>query len=184
MSELRNKGLYFIAILPTQEISEKVERFKLDLKSKYGVSHALKSPAHITLIPPFKADKNELAEIESVLYTFASSQNPFMIHLNGYGCFKPRVIFIKVEDNERLEGIYQEFKIKYGNTGPWKNTLRSKLHPHMTLATRDVKPLVFYRIWDVYKYMEYKADFVAHEITLLKHTGKNWEVYQSFTLSP
>jgi 2'-5' RNA ligase len=48
--------LYFIAIIPPQPYKEKIAGIKQSFAEIYHVSHALKSPPHITLIPPFKTE--------------------------------------------------------------------------------------------------------------------------------
>ncbi|UJH91222.1 hypothetical protein LZ575_21950 [Antarcticibacterium sp. 1MA-6-2] len=46
--------LYFIAILPPEDIRRQIKDFKMEIALKYGAKHALKLPAHITLKSPFK----------------------------------------------------------------------------------------------------------------------------------
>jgi len=48
--------LYFFAVVPPEEIQSSVTDIKQDFKERFNASHALKSPPHITLIPPFKYD--------------------------------------------------------------------------------------------------------------------------------
>lgn len=183
MSESSHKSLYFIAILPPEDIRLEVQKIKQDLQSEHGVSHALKSPAHVTLVPPFKAGTKEILELKAVLNDFALKHSSFDVHLSGYGCFAPKVVYINIENWTHLEKLYQGLKMELDGTEPLKNSLQRKFHPHMTLATRDVKPIVFQQIWDQYKSMDFKADFVAKGITLLKHNGRMWEVDKSFSFA-
>ena len=45
-------NMYFIALVASDEINQQVLKWKLMMKEKYKCEVALKSPAHITLIPP------------------------------------------------------------------------------------------------------------------------------------
>ena len=49
-----SKALFFIGIIPHTEILDEVQEFKHYCKTRFDSSKALNSPAHITLIPPFK----------------------------------------------------------------------------------------------------------------------------------
>ena len=64
-------SLYFIAILAPKKIDKEVSEWKQYMKEQYGCKVAQRSPAHITLIPPF----NMKEEIENLM---ASAMNEFV----------------------------------------------------------------------------------------------------------
>ena len=45
--------MYYLAIVCPDELNKKILSFKLWMQEKFDCKVALKSPAHITLIPPF-----------------------------------------------------------------------------------------------------------------------------------
>ena len=58
--------------------------------------------------------------------------------------------------------------------------LKSKFHPHMTIATRDLTGEAFHKAWPQYKKREFQAKFHVHSIFLLKHNGKTWDIFREF----
>jgi 2'-5' RNA ligase len=55
-------------------------------------------------------------------------------------------------------------------------------HPHLTVAFRDLKKPNYQLAWEEFKSKNFQAEFIADKITLLKHTGKVWEIHQEFDL--
>jgi 2'-5' RNA ligase len=49
-------------------------------------------------------------------------------------------------------------------------------HPHVTIATRDLYKKSFYESWDHFKEKKYKAEWIAKDLSLLRHNKKNWDV--------
>ena len=55
-------------------------------------------------------------------------------------------------------------------------------HPHLTLAFRDLRKSQYPLAWQEFSNKEYKAEFMADKIALLKHNGKSWDVLKEFSL--
>ena len=70
-------SLFFIAIMPNKELEEEVYAFKKYMASHFGAQHALKSPAHITLIPPFKWDLAKINPFQQNLTLFSKGHHRF-----------------------------------------------------------------------------------------------------------
>ena len=169
--------MYFIALVAPDEINQQVLKWKLMMKEKYKCEVALKSPAHITLIPPFWMNP----ELENILIDsinkFSSGRNGFNIHLNNFSCFKPRVIFVNVEENDLLSELLQnleQFLITAGNFSINKED--RPFHPHVTIATRDLYKKAFYEAWEYFYEKKYEAGWESSGISLLRHNQKNWDV--------
>ena len=47
-------NMYFIALVAPEEINTPILKWKTWFRDNFGCTVALKSPAHITLIPPFR----------------------------------------------------------------------------------------------------------------------------------
>jgi 2'-5' RNA ligase len=95
------------------------------------------------------------------------------------------VIFVDVIKNELLTKLQNEL-VSYikKNLGLFNqaNDMRG-FQPHVTIAFRDLKKQLFYEAYTYFKTKNYTASFKATSFCLLKHTGKEWQVYKEFSLS-
>lgn len=168
------KQLYFIAIVLPSPILEKVEELKCDIYENYGCKVALKSPAHITIIPPFGIASSYEEKIKIILKQFSEKQNEFKIALNGFNKFNERTIFIDIKKSKPLETLY------YSCNETFKNLSNKKLehffHPHITIANRDIPSNLFHEIWNKYQHTKFEEEFTCKNLTLLKNNGENWNV--------
>ena len=170
-------NMYYIAIVAPEEINQQVLKWKNYFKENFGCTVALKSPAHITFIPPFWMDgKLENDLIQSVL-NFSRSKNKFEIALKDFAAFKPKVIFVDIEKSEKLAEIQKSFSefILSENKFPLKKDDRP-FQPHITIATRDLYKKAFYEAWEVFCKKKYKAPWIVNGVSLLRHNKKNWDV--------
>lgn len=173
--------LYFIALLPDSTLRNQIRSLKQEMKDRFNAKHALKSPAHITLQMPFRREENEDARIINTLVEFTASQNPFTLNLDGFGAFPPRVIFINISNPEPVIQLHKNLKsLLTRSLGFEPNDLISKIHPHMTIATRDLTTAAFQAAWHEFKDRKFSASFTTDGLTLLKHSGTRWEIFQEF----
>ncbi|TAD83987.1 MAG: hypothetical protein EAY75_13925, partial [Bacteroidetes bacterium] len=63
-------SLFYLAVVCPAEINEQVKQFKAHLEHTYGCTSAAKSPAHITVVPPFRAEDEMAAPIADFVQTF------------------------------------------------------------------------------------------------------------------
>lgn len=172
---------YFIAIVPPEPILSNITAIKTELFENYGIKGALRSPAHITLHMPFNWDDEKEEKLITNLEAFRFSQS-LDIELTNYSCFEPRVIFISVSENEQLNDLQKKLvqhckkNLQLFNQA---DDMRG-FHPHVTVAFRDLKKPVFYKIWEGYKDKNFQAQFKCHHICLMKHISDKWEVYKTF----
>lgn len=152
------------------------------MADRYGTKHALKSPPHITLQMPFRYPENKESHLIEKLAFFAGQRTGFEIQLSGFGSFPPRVIFIDVIRthilNERFFDLRDFLHREIGLTPPQKE--RERFSPHITLATRDLTKEIFPEAWEVFCNQDFQATFISRDLSLLKHTGKAWNVYKRF----
>ena len=98
--------LYFIALVAPEEIQSSITEIKLDFKNRFSASHALKSPPHITLIPPFRFDKKNENNLIKILDEFSMYEPRFKQKLDDFGSYPPRVIYIKVDKSDSLKNLH------------------------------------------------------------------------------
>ena len=68
------EGLYFIGILPPEDIKKKITDIKHVVARKFGSKHALNSPPHITLRMPFKWKDKKIDDDDEESPTDAARQ--------------------------------------------------------------------------------------------------------------
>lgn len=173
--------LYFIAILPPADISVKINEIKQYLFKTYGFKHALKSPPHITLRPPFKMYSQQEEELCDSLSIFAKTCNPFIVELKDFGHFRKDVIYIKPVVNSSLNDLYMKLQMhlqekdKFMALPPYP-----QFNPHITVAFRDLTRSIFDKLWPEFQDKKFEDYFMARDIVLLKHTMKKWDIHTVF----
>ena len=65
--------LYFLAIIPPEEICKRVKSLKQEIAEKYKAKNALKLPAHITLQIPFQLSESEENKFIDILEDFVKA---------------------------------------------------------------------------------------------------------------
>jgi 2'-5' RNA ligase len=169
--------MYFIAIVAPEEVNSAILKWKQLMKEGFGCVVALRSPAHITLIPPFWMDEGKEPQLKDAISEFSQSCSGFEICLKNFATFKPRVIYVDVMPNHQLQALHarlEEFLVEK------KQFLISKeerpLHPHVSIATRDLHKKAFREAWEIFREKKYEASWVASGISILKHDQKKWDV--------
>lgn len=176
--------LYFIALIPGKELMDRVRAVKERMKADYNAGHALKSPAHITLQMPFKRNSRDESAISASLAEFAAEEKPFTIRLDGFGCFAPRVIFIRMEDPDPVKSLRRRLKkILAEHLGFSVSEIMNDVQPHITVATRDLTKEAFREAWPEFQEEEFRGTFKVNSLFLLKHNGKSWDILKEFPFS-
>ena len=174
-----SKALYFVALVPPSAIEEEVLVMKMEIKKRFGAAHALKLPAHITLIPPIWLEREQ--EFANVLQSVAEEQLVLPVKLKNFGHFGQRVIYINVEDHEPIQELHQLLSRSLAKFLPeGKN---ANLQPHITVATRDLTREKFQMAWEEFRNRFYHTEFGATALTLFKHNGKTWDIIKAFSFS-
>lgn len=169
--------MYYLALVAPEDINRSVLTWKLFFKERYQCMAALRSPAHITLIPPFWMNADLEALLKQALVSFSCTHKSFPIWLKGFGAFPPRVIFIQVEKNPTLELVQaslQNYLLLQTIFPIQKNT--AVFHPHITLATRDLHKHFFAESWKIIQNKKFESHWEATEISLLRRGSLNWEI--------
>lgn len=184
LSKTEGLKMYFLAFIPPQPVYEDTLKLKMYFKEKYKSKAALNSPPHITLHMPFRWKQAREEELVSKFQSLFKVFDPVKLCIDNFGAFEPGVIFLNVVKSEMLENIQKRIhwfcKTEFNLFNA--NYKERPYHPHLTLAFRDLKKSAFREAWPEFKPKEYKAEFMADKIALLKHNGKVWLVHKEFTL--
>lgn len=173
------KKLYLIAVLPAEKTREKVRELKLEMKDRFNASHALKAPAHITLQMPFWRDETDEQLLVDQLEKFSANQPSFRIEFDGFDAFSPRVIFIRIQNPEPVINLHSHLVHFLTQTLSFtKKEINEEIHPHMTIATRDLRKKAFGQAWPEFKDRDFQAAEEISSLFLLRHTGKHWKIFR------
>jgi 2'-5' RNA ligase len=185
MSE--SQKLYFIAIIPPDEICEAVTTVKQDIADRFKSKKALKVIPHVTLKAPFKFPANEHTELFRWFASTPASVRPFRQELKDFGSFTNKrnpVIFIEPVVNESLatlqKNVINYFIKTFGKNQVAQNEF--KFNPHMTVAYGDLLFPQFKIAWEEYETKKFEAIFEVNSFHLLQHDGKKWNSIKEFAL--
>lgn len=173
---------YFLAIVIPSPLFDKAEGVKQQLFTEHNLKGALRSPAHITLHRPFEWKEEKENELIEKLVAFKFDKT-FEIMLNNFSFFEPRVIYVDVVANEALNALHDALK-KYA-----KKELKlfnefddlRGFHPHITVASRDLKKAKFYELQPEFRNKELKGAFNYNGFSLLK-LEKKWDIIKVLSI--
>jgi 2'-5' RNA ligase len=170
--------MHYIALVANEPLALDIASFKEEVLETFGCRAAMKSPAHITLIPPFYWSRGMQKILNDTFHGFRSSISEIIIHVNGFGHFRRNVIFATPEYNERLMQLQKEcidyFRPLLGD----KIADKRPFHPHITIANRDLKSEDFDQAWEMFRNRPYKRDWHVNTLSLLQHDGICWQVIE------
>jgi 2'-5' RNA ligase len=169
--------MYFIAIVCPPETDLKILNFKFWMKEQFGSVVALKSPAHITLIQPFWFEEEKEDILRKALNEFENEKAVLEISLDGFSHFGKRVLFVSVKDNPSLEVL--KWQLGKHFTGLFGDVIKKEdrfFQPHVTFASRDMKPGHFEKAWQHYEKIDFKEKFIVKKLSLLKLDHGKWNV--------
>jgi len=174
--EIRGSQMYYIALVADQELEAILHGYKLELQQLLGCKAALKSPAHITLIPPFFWANGLSKILMDTFGHFRSSRQPFELEIDGFGHFRTDVLFARPVDHHQLFALQREVTDYFQPLLGDKLKNRFAFNPHITLANRDLKAADFPQAWALLKDRTLRGKWLISAIHLLRHTGKEWEI--------
>lgn len=169
--------LYFTAIVLPEELNAEIKLFKNLMFEKWGCKVGLKSPAHVTLIPPFWMNEKWEGNFCTDLELLCKQVAPFVITTADFSAFRPRTIFIEPVLDGDLKGLKQ-ITDAFCNTHTQYGARADNrpFHPHITIATRDLHKSAFAEAWSYFETKNYRNQFEATGLSLLRHNTKHWDV--------
>lgn len=168
-------SLYFVALIPEEEIEQELHQFKLDLYEKYQCKAALKSPAHITLIPPFSWANHQQDVLLKYFSAFTTDIHPLQVDINGFDRFRSQVFFANPVANDKLNQLQEDIYTYFQSLLKDKMQYKYAFHPHITLANRDLKAEHMDEIVQSFEQKKYIKSVLFKSISLLMHNGTKWE---------
>ena len=174
---------FFIALVPPLEIQTSVNEIKTYFKQHNGSRKAFNSPPHITLQAPFEWSKErDLGELREGLKEFAMGRAEVAIALRNFGAFPPKVIYVDVIQSPGLLVLQKDLAKFMEKRYSLADRRYVNFCPHMTVAFRDLTKAAFHQAWPEFQQKPLAFDFMAQHLTLLRHDGQRWQIYQDYPL--
>jgi len=174
---LPDNELYFLALIPPEDVLNDLWEIKQQVARKFFSKASLRSPPHVTLHMPFRWSDKKKVKLVKRLSQFCKDAKPFRLTLDGFGAFPPKVIYVKVETNNRLstfqKGLCQLMTQKMSINNA--NYRSMPFMPHITIAFRDLKKSLYQSAWEYYRGRNYQATCSINQLTLLKHDTRHWQ---------
>jgi 2'-5' RNA ligase len=145
-----DKALYFLALIPSDPLGMELNRLKAELSDRYQTFSALKSPSHITMLPPLRLGAEQRDKVVILLKTSMAIQPSFFVHLRDYNHFGERTLFVGVETNEALKELHEKITFLMQEWAPEKEH-SLEFHPHLTLVNRDISLENFHLAWNAFR---------------------------------
>ncbi|MER3471500.1 MAG: hypothetical protein C4330_09225 [Chitinophagaceae bacterium] len=169
--------MYYIAQVLPQSLNEKILPYKQMMFEKFGARVGLKSPAHITFVPPYYMNSDLESDLVVKLNALSSAIDPFPIRTNNFNAFKLKTIFIDVIVDEPLLILKKEADGFFETKPQYAMKLdRRPFHPHITIATRDFSKKTFFEVYPYFEKQIFEETWVANGLSLLRHNQKKWDV--------
>lgn len=166
---------YFLAIVPDGPIQDKCTGIKNEIREKFNVKYALKSPAHVTLKMPFSYNEAKEEKLIKVLREFLVQFESFPISIGGVDTFGKRVIFLSVKADGRLTKLQSGLKEFCKRELNLVDELSDRnFHPHMTIAFKDLKEIHFEEILNLVRKKSLNEELVVAGVHLLKRIEGRW----------
>jgi 2'-5' RNA ligase len=176
-------GLFFVALLPPQDIQDRATQIKQYFATQYQSRAALKSPPHVTLQAPFRWSNADVPVLEACLREYASDRPAISITLNGFAAFPPRVIYIDVVRSPQLLSLQADLMARLEkNLGIADRVSKTRpFAPHMTVGFKDLTKQNFRLAWQEFRSQQLYFEFTASCLTLLRHDGTRWQIQSEFS---
>jgi 2'-5' RNA ligase len=175
-----SKSLFFLALVPDNPVQHEIMDLKNEAARRFQSKHALKSPAHITIIPPFFWEDQDVPELRATLLPQVFKQSPLLVEIDGFDRFDKRVIFVKPKVTRAMKELHRnvESACKEELAIPLKSG--HSFNPHLTIAFKDLKRSIFPLAWEYFQNLTYRRSFWARGLSLLRHNGQLWEERETF----
>ena len=181
----QSKQRFFIALVPPDDIQERITEIKQYFADRYNSSRALHSPPHITLQPPFEWAAADVPKLEESLNAFSTKRLSIPVTLLGFAAFTPRVIYVDVVKSVELLELQKDL-MSYAaeNLGIVNSVSQTRpFVPHVTVAFSDLTEDNFQKAWLEFQERSIHFEFTASTLTLLLHDGSRWNISNQFPLS-
>ena len=185
---------YFVAVLPTKTVQDRVDELKRDLGQTYDCKPVWNSPPHVTLLPPFERSPDHLPRLNHWIAQVSATMPAFELAFKGLGAFPPRILFVDLVRSPELMKLQGELELAFEEfEAPYEYSQRPDrphgdrpFKPHMTLARCRAKRRggknPFHIIWPAIRDRPFQGTSAINEVVLLEYLDQTWEIHQTHPL--
>ncbi|WP_191016931.1 2'-5' RNA ligase family protein [Treponema zioleckii] len=168
---------HFIGVLLPEDITLTLEDCRRYMNEVYGCKSGYGTPIHITLVPPFKMQRDFSTKdlVTAIENEILPKHLGFTAHIDNFDAFGDRTIFAKVVANENWTRLRDETlkAILKACPGCTKKDQRP-FQPHGTVANRDIPAGATTKALQVMNEMKLAEDFLIDNITIFERQGGKW----------
>ncbi len=157
-----------------------------ELSDTFGIENLSNhTPAHFTLIPPFNADEEEIAMVETVLEKRLENFKPFPLLIEGFGHFHTTTVFLNATStvygykciNEIEEILFElPFLNKVDSTSTRKRVLHASIGRFLTEEQ-------FRKIWNYLQHIPPpRFALLCNAITMYVRIEEEWRIYAQYPI--
>lgn len=170
-------ALYYLAAVCSDTVNAEVKKYKDYMQANFGCRAAQKSPAHLTIVPPFKTEERLEKPLKDFVDAFNIGMVPFEIEMKNFGHFDDRVIFVDIVENPKLRTAEQECNKEFLEQFPNMDfKIKPDFNPHVTVATRDIPVGRFDEAWNYFKEQKLDTKFACKGFAVLKLKDGKWDL--------
>jgi 2'-5' RNA ligase len=172
---MADKNLHFVAVIPPEPLQSEVYEFKKYISAKYpSTKSSLKSPAHITIIPPFSVQPGSEELLIKLLEKTVVGTSPFQLQLHNFDFFNRQTIYVHVEENGDLQNLYNNLHPHFNQMfkGDKGHIFNRPFKAHMTVVNRDFTESDFAAAKTEFEQKKFTAIFEVSSIYLLRFDVK------------
>lgn len=170
---------YLIANIPPDDISKYAKEVSSDISNTFQVADSHERiPPHFTLQPPFVADDEGIAQVDSVIRAVTQKYQPAPVDIFGFGTFSNRVLFLVAAESEKVTEITEVLLDRLAELPFISEREYPEVNFHITVA----RPKSDEEMQEMLSYSEkaYTPHFTFgfKNITLLKKSDENsdWKI--------
>ena len=173
---------FFVALMLPPEVEAYANETIGELHSQYRTRTAKAAP-HITLQAPFLWDPSQIDDLSQAIAAIAAQQSPVPVTLDGFDAFKPRVLYINVEKAPELLALQTSLAQHLQQLDITDPKAKSRsFSPHVTVASRNLSPALFRRIWADLQQRPVHFEFWGDRLTLLIYKDR-WHIHSEYSLT-
>ena len=167
--------MYYLSLICPDPPAGTIRAYQEWMYAHFGCRAAMKSPPHITLVPPFWFPEEKEESLKQVLSDFEFDRPAIEIHWNGFNHFGKRVLYVQVGDHPDLQGLESVLSRHLAmNLEALAAPRQQPFHPHITIAARDMTPTAYLQAWAHFSGKPFKGSFVSGSISLMKLEPGRW----------
>jgi len=173
-----------IAVVPDNDAKILIEKIRVDFSDKYQVSEALRNPAHITVVPPFHATKEQVEIIKAALEKLYRSVDAIKVVIDKYGFFKKnRVVFLEPAEDKILPRMMRKTeRVITENCPDIKLKVLKRHTPHVTIGYRDLSKAVFDTAVEELQDKSESINWVLRHIQIWQRGNNSWSTIYEIPL--